>query len=569
MRRGGKQSYGLKVMGMAIFAAMVFGVQASAGALLEPVHGREGMVVAGHPEAAEIGLEILRQGGNAMDATVATALALGVAEPYGSGLGGKCAILYYEAKSGIVFFIDGMDAAGSTFEVDKLAEMSSAERAEGGAGIGVPGLVAALEFGHQAWGSQAWGELVLPAADLSEKGFLMVPGMSTFFERRKDRIRSHGETARIYLPEGKVPATGSRVPNLDLAETLRRIAEEGAAGFYAGPVAEKMVSEISRQGGSLTLEDFMTYKARFGISIHADVKGTRIHAGGPPTTGGATALLSLKALETGDWDVSAGFRAPQNLDLWARTLRHVYPRIQAAIADAPSTPLAWQKMLEADALRELRKVVGKDAAAAGVVGADADAAGPADGWTTHFVVADRFGNVASVTQSLSHHFGSGVTAPGTGVVLNNSLKNFSFRDPSGVNYGAPGKRPRSTIAPVIGLRGGQPVFALGLPGGGRIPTTTLAVLVDHLIFENSLGDAIAGPRVHLVRSWSAEPDSHILELEGELTENAREALLGLGWELRMVTDTEFFGGMNAVEIEDDGTFTGWADFRRTNAAAGY
>ena len=550
-------------------------VHPALGGELPSLLGDQGMVVAGHPEAAEIGLEVLKNGGNAMDAVVATGLALGVAEPYGSGLGGKGAILYFEAASGKVWFIDGMDAAGREFDAEALGALSSGARAEGASGIGVPGLLAALALGHGKWGSLTWRELVLPAADLSERGFCVVPGMRIFFARRLERIRSHEETARIYLPGGEIPEEGTRLPNGDLAGTLRRIAENGPAGFYEGEVAERIVSEVRAGGGRLTLEDFRDYRARLGTPVSVNIGGTMLFAGGPPTTGGATALLSLKALEAHDWHLRAGFLSSGNIDAWARTLRHVYPRIQAAVADVPDALPAWQAMLEPAALKELRAEAGL------LSGADGTAKAVAltrteglpllagDGWTTHFVVADKFGNVASVTQSLSHHFGSGVTAPGTGVVLNNSLKNFSFSEASGVNYGAPGKRPRSTIAPVIVLREGRPAFALGLPGGGRIPTTTLAVLVDHLYFGRSLGEAIAAPRVHLRRDWSSEPVSRLLQVEAAFPKALRRPLEAMGWEVETVTDTEFFGGVTAIEFLPDGTFAGWADFRRTNHAAGF
>lgn len=536
---------------------------------VDPVRGDQGMVVAGHPEAAGIGLAVLQSGGNAMDAVVATSLALGVAEPYGSGLGGKGAILYYEAASGTVWFIDGMDAAGQAFDVKALGALSRDERAQGGQAIGVPGLLAALASAHERWGRTPWPELVLPSAALAERGFTMVPGMEVFFGRRLERIRSHPETTRIYLPDGNVPGTGDRLPCPDLARTLRIIAEKGHAGFYEGDVARRIVEAVQASAGHLTIEDFRGYAARMGPVLSVQVNGIDIHAAGPPTTGGATALLSLKVLHTDQWDLDSGLYSVANLDRWGRVLRHVYPAIQARVADVDGAAEAWAALASGAGLEAVRD------AAALTDDADREAvplgAGEArgGGWTTHFVVADADGNVASVTQSLSHHFGSGVTAPGTGVVLNNSLTNFSFTDPEGANYGAPGKRPRSTIAPVIALQEGRPCFALGLPGGGRIPTATLAVLADHVVFGRSLGEAIAAPRVHLLRSWSDEPDSNVMQIEQAVPAVVRNGLSDLGWEVEVITDTEFFGGMNAIELSPDGGLTGWADFRRTNAACGY
>lgn len=533
--------------------------------IIEPVKGKNGMVVAGHPEATEIGLRVLKEGGNAIDAVVATSLALGVAEPYGSGLGGKCALLYYEAASGTVSFIDGMDTSGAAFDVTGVGALRAARRAQGGSAIGVPGLVAALSMAHGKWGKTAWSELVLPAAELAEGGFLVVPGMPVFFERRMARIQSHPETARLYLPKGQRPDAGERLSNPDLGKTLRAIAEQGRAGFYEGDVAERIVAEIRATGGHLTLEDFSRYAARLGTPLSVSTGGFEVFGGGPPTTGGATALLSLTALEMATWDLSAGFHSAPNLDLWARMLRHVYPRIQRSIADTPAALSNWQNLTDPAAINALRVAAGQSKAP--LEGSRTSDSG--GGWTTHFVVADGEGNVASVTQSLSHHFGSGVTAPGTGVVLNNSLTNFSYADTESVNYGAPNQRPRSTIAPIIILKEGRPVLAFGLPGGGRIPTTTLAILVDYLHFGQDIGQAIAAPRAHLFRSRSAQPDSNTVQLEANVPAKLAEELRDLGWDVEVVADTEFFGGVTALEIDADGQLTGWADARRTNHAAGF
>lgn len=198
-----------------------------------------------------------------------------------------------------------------------------------------------------------------------------------------------------------------------------------------------------------------------------------------------------------------------------------------------------------------------------------DAIAEADECTTHFVVADQYGNVAAVTQSLSHHFGSGVIAPGTGVLLNNSLKNFKFNDEGSPNAPAPGKRPTSTIAPVLVLKDGLPALAIGLPGGQRIPTTMTQVLLDHLAFGQSVGQAILTPRFHLKRSYSKEPDSRLIQLEEALPERHWMALQGFGWQLEVPDDSEYFGGVTAIERYEDGTLTGWADPRRTNFAAGF
>lgn len=544
--------------GWLIWSNLAFSIQSE--------NGRNGMVVAGHPQAAAMGRVVLQAGGNAMDAAVTTALALGVAEPYGSGLGGKGAILYYDAQNEEVVFVDGMDAAGSAFNPKQLGDMSSSERAEGGHSVAVPGLLAALSLAHKEWGKKDWESLVTPVADFAESGFEVVDGMPVFFARRLERIRSHPETARLYLVNGDTPPAGSILKNPDQAKTLRLIAAKGAQGFYDGPVAQAIVAEIRKQGSLLTEEDFRNYKARKMDPISIRTGNYRLFAGAPPTTGGSTALLGMKLLEHHPWNLDDGFRSAKNVDAWARALRHLYPRIQRTMADHPNSHEEFQSMSESDYLLQLRAEMGNlDPSPAGAAG-NADTG---SSWTTHFVIADAEGNIACVTQSLSHHFGSGVTAPGTGVVLNNSLKNFSFSDPQGVNYGAGHKRPRSTVAPVIVFEDNQPVLAFGLPGGGRIPTTTFAFLIETLYFGESVESAMEAPRLHLLRDWSRDPVSRKIQVEAGVDPHLQKELRQLGWIVEVVEDTEFFGGITAIEFESDGSMTGWADDRRTNSASGF
>ncbi|NDV62203.1 gamma-glutamyltransferase [Puniceicoccales bacterium CK1056] len=538
-----------------------------------PVMGDQGMVVAGHPEAAEIGLSVLKSGGNAMDAAVAASFALGVAEPYGSGIGGKCVIVYFEAESGETWFFEGLDESGAELDVEAFVEAGSDARAEGALGVGVPGLVATMEAAHEKLGSRPWAELLEPSIRLARDGFTVVPGMKVFFERRIERIQSHPECARLYMPGGAVPEEGTRLPNPDLATTMEHIAAKGRQGFYEGRVAELIVNELQSKGSSLTLSDFKHYKAQVSKPLTADWEGYELMTATPPVSGGATVLLALKVLEGHSWPDSEPFRTANNIDHWGRAMRHVYPVIQDTIADVPEAMDSWEKLVDPEAVAQLRKAALKTDLAGiseqdGLEAAEPLASGPG-GWTTHFVVADSKGNVASVTQSLSHHFGSGVIAPGTGVILNNSLNNFSTFNPEGVNYAAPQKRARSTIAPMIVLKDGRPVLAIGLPGGQRIPTTLIQVLIDHLQFGSGLGEAISSPRFHLLRSWSAEPDSDLFQMEKDTSLELSTHLREKGWQVEVSDDTEFFGGVTGLEISGEGKLTGWADYRRTNHAVGY
>ncbi len=530
-----------------------------AAAGVEVVRGRHGMVVAGHPEAAEVGVRVLQAGGNAMDATVAVSLALGVAEPYGSGLGGKLMMLYRDQASGSVFAVDAMDESSSTLDAARFAARSYEERSEGWGAVAIPGLLAGMHEGHRRWGRLSWADVVQPAADLARSGARVLPQTRAFFERRIDRIRVSGEAARIFLPGGELPDAGSRLANPDLAGTLEAIAREGAAGFYRGRVAEAIAGASREGGGSLTLDDLATYRARVSEPLRLGFGGAEVLTAPPPASGGAALLAALAGLTDAEWTGTSPLE-PDDLDRVGRILQRIYPEIQARIADVPSAREAFYQLI--GGLPAQGSGSASPAAGTEIPGTRAESAS-----TTHFVVADAEGNVASVTQSLSHHFGAGVVAPGTGVVFNNSMKNFATRDQSSVNFVAPAKRPRSTIAPTLVLRQGEPILALGVPGGQRIPTATLQVLLDVLVFHTDLAIAIRRPRAHLRRPLRDDEPTNLFELEAA-DPRLVTALEERGWATRVNEDGETFGGFCAVEILPDRTVAGVADLRRTNAARG-
>jgi gamma-glutamyltranspeptidase/glutathione hydrolase len=537
-----------------------------------PVTAPHGMVVAGHPQAAQIGVEVLRRGGNAIDAAVAVSLALGVAEPHASGLGGKLMLLYYEAATGRTYALDAMDAAGS-LDVATYLQRPDDDHYLGYGAVCVPGLAAGLWAAHQRWGILPWADTVVPAVELAVGGFVVVPKIrDAFFEQEKKLRQGDAEIARLYLPGGGLPAEGSLLPNADLARTLQHIARDGRDGFYLGPVADALVTAMQAGGGVLTHDDLANYEVRWIEPIGIDFRGYRLVSAPPPTHGAPLFLTILKVLEDDPW-AQGPLRSAARLDRIGRIWREVLPLVQRGIADAPEAVFNFEKMVAPDSIAAIRaKVRADELPMAEVAGLDAS------GWfedaqaaTTHFLVADAQGNLVCATQSLSFHFGAGVVAPGTGVVLNNSMSNFAFRDTGSINYLAPGKRPRSTIAPTLVLREGRPVFALGVPGSSRIPTALLQVLLDRLAFHRPLTDAIGDTRVHWYRPWErGQPDA--IEAEQSLDEDVVRELRARGWvlELREPAGTgRHFGGVNAVTVNPDGSLTGIADPRRANAAAGY
>jgi gamma-glutamyltranspeptidase/glutathione hydrolase len=530
------------------------------------------MVVAGHPQAAQAGVDILQAGGNAIDAAVAVSLAIGVAEPYSSGLGGKLMLLYYEAASGRTYALDAMDAAGS-LDVTAYLRRPEEDHSYGYGSVCVPGLAAGLWTAHQKWGRQPWADNIAPALKLARDGFEILPKTRVFFaEQEKKLRRGDAEIARLYLPDGQLPVVGSHLANADLAQTLALLAQHGRDGFYRGPVAAAIVAASARGGGALTLDDLAHYEARLVEPIGLDFRGYRLLASPPPTNGAPLFLTIMKALE--DETFAGGpLRSAVNLDRIGRVWREVQPLVQRSVGDAPEAYFNYEKMIAPDSIAAIRR---RARAPTGAVPAvawwdDSGASESAMAATTHFIVADAAGNIVCATQSQSLHFGAGVVPPGTGVVLNNSMSNFAYTDPRSINYVAPGKRPRSTIAPTIVFRSGRPILAIGIPGAARIPTALLQALLDRLAFDRPLREAIGDTRVHFELNWRKD-NQESLQAEASLPAADIATLSRLGWKVELAEPAgtgQIFGGINAIEVNAAGGYTGYADPRRTNAARGY
>lgn len=543
---------------LVLFVTSVRVLAAATAVAIAPVNAPHGMVVAGHPEAAGIGRDVLAAGGNAMDAAVAVSLALGVAEPYGSGLGGKLMLIYHDAATGTTHAVDGMDAASHALDPASYRKLPAEARRTGWTSVCVPGLPAALHAAHARWGRRPWADNVVPVIALAERGFTVLDKTRALFTDRLDKLRADRDLATLYLHGNAVPATGTLLPNPALARTLTILAEKGADGFYRGPIADEIVAASSRGGGLLTAEDFARYAPRVAEPLRIDTRGHSLFSGPPPTSGAALAFTILKVLEADP--LHPPLRTAQNLDRIGRAWRAVYPDVQRDIADTAEARSLAERMFSPAAVARYRELAAPAAMSVGSAENDA---------TTHFVVVDRHGNIVSATQSLSLHFGAGVVA--AGIVMNDSMSNFTYDDPTAANAAAPGKRPRSTITPIIALREGRPVLALGVPGSSRIPTAMLQVLIEYLHLDRPLDDAIGDTRLHWQRAVGRAGEESI-ESESSLAPELADSLRQLGWKVDLIEPAGtgvHFGGINAIRLNADGTRTGYADPRRTNAAAGH
>ena len=518
------------------------------------------------------GVAILKTGGNAIDAAVAVSLSVGVAEAYGSGLGGKLMLLYFEAKSGKIFAVDAMDACGSAIDLEAFRKLPEEAHSYGYSSVCVPGLAAGLWAAHQKWSAKKWADDIAPAIALARDGFEILPKTQDFFEEQKAKLhRGDAELARLYLVNGELPAIGSRLKNEDLAHTMELLAARGRDGFYRGEIAEKIVAASQQGGGVLALADLANYTARIVEPLAMDFRGYKIFSAPPPANGASLFLPILKALEADDFS-GGPLRTAANLDRIGRVWRVVEPQERRLIADSPESRLNFEKLISADSIQKIR------AQAAAAPESKRKAALLEDGpfyesamaATTQWMVVDAAGNIACCTQSLSLHFGAGVIPPGTGVVMNDSMSNFAYGDVKSLNFIAPGKRPRSTISPTIVTRDGKPVFAIGVPGAARIPTAMLQVLLDRLALNRSLADAIGDTRVHYVAAIRSD-ETDAFEAEISLPASEAEGLRARGWKVVLPEEAgrgRHFGGVNAIEFNANGALTGYADPRRTNAAAG-
>ena len=538
---------------------------------VQPVTAKHGMVVAAHPQAAAIGVEVLKNGGNAIDAAVAVSLAVGVAEPYGSGLGGKLMLLYYDAKTKKVFAVDGMDACGSALDVAAYRRRPTEERSVGYSSVCVPGLAAGLWTAHQKWGVKKWADDIAPAISLARDGFEILPkGRDMFDEQLVKLRRGDPEIARLYLPGGELPAVGTRLKNADLAHTMELLAQKGRDGFYRGEVAEKIVAASQQGGGVLALADFAAYEARVVEPVAMDFHGYRLLCAPPPAIGPAIFLPILKALE--DENFGGGpLRTAANLDEIGRVWRIADAEAHRRIGDTPGSRVMLEVFLAPATIRSLRERAAISARAGKTSQIYEASLAEVAGSTTHWLVADAEGNIVCATQSQSLHFGAGVIAPGTGVVLNDTMSDFTFTDAQNPNFVAPGHRPRSTLSPTIVFRGEQPAFAIGVPGGARISTAMLQVLLDRLALNRPLADAIGDTRVHFVAKIGATGEESF-EAEQSLPKEISQGLRDRGWKVVLPEEPgrgRHFGGVNAIEFNANGTLSGFADPRRTNAAAGF
>ncbi|MFD7061116.1 gamma-glutamyltransferase [Streptomyces sp. NPDC059906] len=486
--------------------------------------GYGGAVSSVDRDASAAGIEVLRKGGNAVDAAVATAAALGVTEPYSAGVGGGGYFVYYDAKSRTVRTIDGRETAPLTADEKLFTEdgepLAFADAVTSGLAVGTPGTPATWQTALDRWGSRKLSSVLKPAERLARHGFTVDETFRSQTAANEQRFRYFPDTAELFLPGGELPAVGSTFKNPDLARTYKELGREGVGAIYHGALGEDIVDTVNKppvdpdsgwnaRPGDLSTKDLAAYEAKLQAPTRTSYRGLNVYSIAPSSSGGTTVGEALNILER--TDLSAADKAGY-LHRYIEASRIAFADRgrwvgDPAFEDVPTKELLSQRyadsrecLIKDDAVLTSPLAPGDPRHPADCAGGGTAAPTTYEGEnTTHLTVADKWGNVVAYTLTIEQTGGSGITVPGRGFLLNNELTDFSFA-PAGPavhdpNLPGPGKRPRSSIAPTIVLdRHHEPVVALGSPGGATIITTVLQTLTGFLDRGLPLVDAIAAPR---------------------------------------------------------------------------
>lgn len=542
----------------------------------KPVQGQNWMVAAAHPLAVQAGARVLEAGGSAADAMVAVQVVLGLVEPQSSGLGGGSFLVWYDAETGELTTLDARETAPKLvtpglFLNEQGEPLEFMEAVVGGRSVGTPGTPALLEAAHRKWGKANWASLFTDGIELAEGGFTVSPRLAELVSGEGEALQADPATTEYFFPGGTAISAGATLTNPAYAETLRVLADEGADGFYTGPIAADIVAAVHGAKGNpglLSMADLAAYRVIERPAVCVDYREHDVCGMGPPSSGGLTVGQILGML--GGYDLaSLGAENPESWRLIGDASRLAFADRGRYMADADFVPMPTQGLIDPAYLAERGKLLAGDDSlpevSAGAPGWDHAMLWGQDSAlelpsTTHISIVDADGNALSMTTTIENGFGSRVMA--NGFLLNNELTDFSFEthDEAGypiANAVAPGKRPRSSMAPTIVMKDDKPVLVIGSPGGSRIIGYVAKAIIGHLDWGLDVQQAIALPNI--VNRFGP------LDVEaGTPVTDMAQALTDLGFE---VNETELNSGLQGIAVTPEGLLGG-ADPRREGIAIG-
>lgn len=511
-------------------------------ASVTPAAAEKGMVVSAQHLATEVGVDILKHGGSAIDAAVAVGYALAVVYPAAGNLGGGGFMTIWFAD-GRKTFLDFREkaprAARRDMYLDKDGNVIKGLSTTGWLAVGVPGTVSGLEYAREKYGTMTLKSLIEPAIKLAEDGFTLEQGDVDKLASETENLRRFPATAEIFLNKGQPFAAGQRLLQPDLAGTLRLIGQQGADGFYKGKTGAAIVAASRAGGGIIEQEDLDRYTTRELAPIECDYRLYHVISAPPPSSGGVAVCEMLNILE-GYPLRELGWGSAQALHYEIEAMRHAFADRSSLLGDPDFVGNPSQKLIDKSYAAKIRDAIKPDRA--GISTDIRQGVAPHEGSnTTHFSIIDDAGNAVSMTVTLNDWFGAKVVASGTGVLMNDEMDDFTPNPGAANSYGVvqtdanaivPGKAPRSSMTPTIMTRDGKPVLILGTPGGSRILTTVLQTILDVVDFQMNIQEAVDVPRIHHqwlpdvtnMERYALSPDTRkVLESMGHRFENSEPA----------------------------------------------
>lgn len=557
----------MRSLAITLSLVLLYGNQSQLGAR-QPERTKQAMVVAEEPIATQIGVAVLKSGGNAVDAAVAVGFALAVTFPYAGNIGGG-GFMLVRLADGRTTFLDFRERAPETATRDMYLDKSgnvTTDSIEGWRASGVPGTVRGLELAHQKFGHKTWPELLSPAVALAKNGFTVPYSLASSLKDATAKFNNFPESKRVFLNGGQGFEMGAHFPQPDLARTLERISKS-PNDFYEGETAKLIAAGMAKNGGLITAGDLKNYKVAERRPLTGKYKGFDVITAPPPSSGGIGILQMLGMLENSGYEKS-GAGSAASIHHISEVMRRYFADRSEYFGDPDFFKVPIHALLNPAYLAKQKSTIDPTRATPSSEIGPGKLTGYESSETTHFSIVDKDGNAVAMTYTLNGGYGSHVTVPGTGILLNNEMDDFAakpgvpnmFKLIQGeANAIQPGKRPLSSMTPTILVRDGKPFLVVGGPGGSKIISSVLQVILNVVDFGMNAQDAVDAPRFH--HQW--QPD--VLTIEKGFSPDTLRILESLG---HKVESSNSVARIEAIVI-DKGLLQGGADGRGYGKAEGY
>jgi gamma-glutamyltranspeptidase/glutathione hydrolase len=525
----------------------------------QPIIGKQGMVVTSQHLATDVGVNILKQGGNAIDAAVGVGYALAVVDPCCGNIGGG-GFMTIQLADGKEVFINFRETAPAKATADMYVGSSKKSSRDGYLAAGIPGTVKGMEYALAKYGTMPRQKVMQGAIALAKNGFILEPGDIQVLKRSEKKIKYEPEIARIFQKNGKAYQKGDRLIQSDLAQTLQQISQQGESAFYGGAIAEKLVKASQNNGGIFTKEDFANHQIRQSEPLRCSYREYEILTS-PPPGGGITVCQMLNILE----GYPVGKRDVMQIHRKLSAMLFAYADRNQNLGDPAFVQIPQNKLISDDYAATLREKITDKAIDPKSLGFKEQKEGNN---TTHYSIIDRLGNAVAITYTINSSFGAGVVAPGTGITLNNEMDDFTTQPGKANQFGLvqgepnriePGKRPASSMSPTIVKKDGKVVLITGSPGGSTIPTTVLQVILGVVDEGKDVATAVNNPRIHYQgypNVVTGEPNALSPEQVKQLTQMGYKIIPFRQW-----------GVAESIAVNKDGSFVGGHDDRREDGSA--